>query len=98
MEDLGFSPKGHVKDDVFGGRFKHDGPQPINISGGLKSFGHPIGATGLRMIYELVTQFQGRAEMPARQLKNKRLGLTHNLGDAPPRSVCAVTIMGLELG
>jgi acetyl-CoA C-acetyltransferase len=50
------------------------------------------------MIYELVTQFQGRAEAPARQLKNKRLGLTHNLGDAPPRSVCAVTIMGLELG
>jgi acetyl-CoA C-acetyltransferase len=98
MEDLGFSPMGHVKDDVFAGRFKHDGPQPINISGGLKSFGHPIGATGLRMIYELVTQFQGRAELPARQLKNKRLGLTHNLGDAPPRSVCAVTIMGLELG
>jgi acetyl-CoA C-acetyltransferase len=98
MEDLGFSAVGHVKDDVFSGRFAHDGAQPMNISGGLKSFGHPIGATGLRMIYELVTQFQGRAELPARQLKNARLGLTHNLGDAPTRSVIAVTIMGPELG
>jgi len=98
MEDLGFSPKGKVKDDVFGGRFNHDGAQPINISGGLKSFGHPIGATGLRMIYELVTQFQGRAQSPERQIKDPKLGLTHNLGDAPPRSVVAVTIMGKELG
>ncbi len=70
----------------------------MNISGGLKSFGHPIGATGLRMIYELVTQFQGRAQLPERQLKKARLGLTHNLGDAPPRSVIAITIMGPELG
>jgi acetyl-CoA C-acetyltransferase len=98
MEDLGFSPKGHVKDDVFGGRFNHDGAQPVNISGGLKSFGHPIGATGLRMIYELCTQMQGRAQQPERQLKNVKLGLTHNLGDAPSRSVIAVTIMGKELG
>jgi acetyl-CoA C-acetyltransferase len=98
MEDLGFSKVGHVKDDVFDGRFNHDGAQPVNISGGLKSFGHPIGATGIRMIYELVTQMQGRAETPARQLKNVKLGLTHNLGDAPSRSVIAVTIMGKELG
>lgn len=98
MEDLGFSATGKVKDDVFAGRFNHDGAQPMNISGGLKSFGHPIGATGLRMIYELCTQFQGRAEYPERQLKDVKLGLTHNLGDAPPRSVIAVTIMGKELG
>ena len=98
MEDLGFSAQGHVKDDVFGGRFHHDGAQPMNISGGLKSFGHPIGATGIRMIYELATQMQGRAEQPERQLKNVKLGLTHNLGDAPSRSVIAITILGKELG
>ena len=51
---------------------------PVNTSGGLKSFGHPIGASGVRMIYEVVTQLRGEAG--ARQVKDAKLGLVHNLG------------------
>jgi acetyl-CoA acetyltransferase len=61
--------------------------------GGLKCFGHPIGASGLRMLYEMYKQLQGKADK--RQIKNPRLGLTHNLGGQPPHSVCSVCIVGL---
>ena len=79
-EDLGFSPRGRAKEDILAGTFTLKGDLPVNSDGGLKSFGHPIGASGLRMVYELYRQFQGKAEFPARQLKNPRLGVTHNLG------------------
>jgi acetyl-CoA C-acetyltransferase len=67
---------------------------PINLSGGLKSFGHPIGASGGREVYEIYRQIQGRAEDASRQLKNVRLGLIHNQGGHPGRFGAGVMIVG----
>ena len=92
MEDLGFSPRGHAWKDVNDGRFDLDGPQPVNPDGGLKSFGHPIGASGLRMMYEAWLQLRGEAE--ERQIENPQLALTHNLGGAPGRCVSFVSVVG----
>jgi acetyl-CoA C-acetyltransferase len=89
-QDLGFSDIGKAPQDLREGRFNLEGPQPVNPSGGLKCFGHPIGATGCRMLYELTKQLQGRAD--GGQVKNPTLGLAHNLGG--PFSVAAVTILG----
>ena len=77
-EDLGFCPGGKGKEYVDAGVFSLEGELPVNTDGGLKCFGHPIGATGLRMIYEVYKQLQGKAG--PRQLKKAELGLTHNLG------------------
>jgi acetyl-CoA C-acetyltransferase len=93
MEDLQFSPRGLVKEDIFGGRFNLDGAQPIQPDGGLKCFGHPIGASGLRMIYEMYKQLQEKAG--PRQIKNPKLGLTHNLGGFPAGCCIGVSITGL---
>jgi acetyl-CoA C-acetyltransferase len=95
MEDLGFSPRGTAWRDVLDGVFDHDGALPVNIDGGLKSFGHPIGATGLRMMFECWLQFRGEAG--ERQLDAPTLGLTHNLGGRPGSCVCFVGIVGSEL-
>ncbi len=95
MEDLQFSPRGKVKEDIEAGRFNHDGPQPIQPDGGLKCFGHPIGASGLRMLYEMYKQLQGKAQLPERQIKNPKLGLTHNLGGFPPMNIVSIAIIGL---
>ena len=92
MEDLGFSPRGHAWKDVTDGRFDLDGPQPVNPDGGLKSFGHPIGASGLRMMYEAWLQLRGEAG--ERQIDNPRLALTHNLGGAPGRCVSFISVVG----
>jgi acetyl-CoA C-acetyltransferase len=92
MEDMGFSPRGQGWKDVLDGRFDGDGPQPVNPDGGLKSFGHPIGASGLRMMYEMWLQLRGEAG--PRQIKDPKLGLTHNLGGAPGRCVSFVSIVG----
>ncbi|MFC1981351.1 acetyl-CoA acetyltransferase [Chloroflexota bacterium] len=67
---------------------------PINLSGGLKSFGHPVGASGGREVYEIYKQIQGKAEDPSRQLKNVKLGLTHNQGGHPGRFDAGVLIVG----
>lgn len=91
-EDLQFSPRGRFKDDVEAGTFEMTGDLPVNMDGGLKCFGHPIGATGLRMIYELYNQILGRAG--ERQLKNPGLGLAHNLGGTPGGATISVTIVG----
>jgi acetyl-CoA C-acetyltransferase len=93
MEDLGFSPRGQGWKDVMDGRFDLDGPQPINPDGGLKSFGHPIGASGLRMMYEMWLQLRGEAG--DRQIKNPKRGMTHNLGGQPGRCVSFVSIVGV---
>ncbi len=93
MEDLGFSPRGKVKDDIESGFFDLDGGLPVQVDGGLKCFGHPIGASGIRMIYEMYKQFQGKAG--ARQLKAPKLGLTHNLGGLPSGCVLFAGIFGL---
>jgi acetyl-CoA C-acetyltransferase len=91
IQDLGFVEPPGAAEFVKDGRASvEEGDIPINPSGGLKCFGHPIGATGCRMVYELTKQLQGRAD--GAQVKNPRLGLAHNLGG--PASVCSVTILG----
>ena len=94
MEDLGFSGRGEGWKDVMNGRFDLDGELPVNPDGGLKSFGHPIGASGLRMLFECWLQFRGEAD--ARQLENPTLGLTHNLGGQPGACVSFVSVVGAE--
>lgn len=93
MEDLFLSERGQGWKDVLNGKFDRDGVIPCQIDGGLKCFGHPIGASGLRMVYEVYLQVLGRAG--ERQLKNPRQGLTHNLGGIPNRNIAAITIIGL---
>ena len=93
MEDLGLSDDGGAVRDVLDGRFDADGAIPCQIDGGLKCFGHPIGASGIRMLYEMYLQLQGRAGK--RQLAAPTLGLTHNLGGQPSQNVCSVSIVGL---
>jgi len=91
-EDLGFANKGEGWHFIDEGRSALDGDLPVNPSGGLKSFGHPIGATGVRMIYEVVSQLRG--ECGARQVPNARQGLVHNLGG--PGAVSCVVVLGLQ--
>ena len=92
MEDLGFSPRGEGWKDTLEGRFMLEGPQPVNPDGGLKSFGHPIGASGLRMMYEMWLQLRGEAG--ERQIKDPKVGLTHNLGGLPGNCVSLVAVVG----
>ena len=87
------SPRGRAKEDVDAGHFNLDGEQPVQPDGGLKCFGHPIGASGLRMMYEMYKQLQGKAG--ARQIKNTKLGVTHNMGGIPGMSVTSVIVVGL---
>ena len=94
MEDLGFSRRGNAWQDTLEGRFEIGGEQPVNPDGGLKSFGHPIGASGLRMMYEMWLQFRGEAG--DRQVTSPNLGLTHNLGGAPGRCVSFVSVVGVN--
>ena len=91
-EDLGFCGRGEGGHFVEEGRADLGGEKPVNPSGGLKSYGHPIGATGVRMIYELTTQLRGAAG--DRQVKNAHVGLAHNLGG--PGAISCVSILGNE--
>jgi len=92
MEDLHISREGEAWRDVMNGFYDADGQVPCQIDGGLKCFGHPIGASGLRMLYEMYLQLLGRADK--RQLKNPRYGLTHNLGGFPMMNICSIAIVG----
>jgi acetyl-CoA C-acetyltransferase len=92
MEDLHVSERGRAWHDVLDGRFDRGGDLPCQVDGGLKCFGHPIGASGLRMLYEIYLQLQGRAG--GRQLKAPRYGLTHNLGGFPFQNICSIAIIG----
>jgi acetyl-CoA C-acetyltransferase len=95
MEDLYISDEGRGWRDVLDGRFDSTGANPCQIDGGLKCFGHPIGASGLRMIYENYLQLLGRAE--ERQANNRPIfALSHNLGGMPNQNVAAIAIVGLE--
>jgi acetyl-CoA C-acetyltransferase len=101
MEDLGFAERGMAWKEVLAGTFDLDGELPVNPDGGLKSFGHPIGASGLRMLFEAWLQL--RQEAPAdRQIKSvaagKNKALTHNLGGAPGACVSFVSVVGSERG
>jgi acetyl-CoA C-acetyltransferase len=93
MEDLQFSPRGKVKEDIDSGFFELTGGLPVQPDGGLKSFGHPVGASGLRMMYEMYKQLQGKAG--DRQLKDPRLGLIQNLGGPPTSPAISCLIAGL---
>ena len=89
-EDLGLCEKGSAKDFIASGTFELDGELPGNTDGGLKTFGHPTGATGVRMIYENTLQLQNRAE--GRQVSGASLALSHNIGGAP--QTCGIAILG----
>jgi len=92
MEDLQLSDEGRAVHDILDGAFDAGGAIPCQIDGGLKCFGHPIGASGLRMIYEMYLQLNGRAG--ARQAAQPVFGMTHNLGGFPSQNVSSVTIVG----
>ncbi|HEY9238073.1 MAG TPA: acetyl-CoA acetyltransferase [Burkholderiaceae bacterium] len=94
MEDLGLSEEGQGVRDVLDGAFDAEGRNPCQIDGGLKCFGHPVGASGIRMLYEMYLQLQGRAG--ARQLASPKTGLIHNLGGQPSQNVCSVAIVGQQ--
>ncbi len=91
-EDLGFIEKGAAKEHIAAGTFELGGSLPVNTDGGLKAFGHPTGATGVRMIYENVLQLRGQAG--PRQVKGARLALSHNIGGHP--TACGIAILGRE--
>ena len=98
MEDLGFASEGTGWKEALNGTFDLDGDLPVNPDGGLKSFGHPIGASGLRMLFECWLQLRGEAP-PERQIDSDRtLGLTHNLGGQPGACVSFVSVVGSQLG
>jgi acetyl-CoA C-acetyltransferase len=96
MEDLGFTDRGQSWKDMLSGDFDADGRLPVNVDGGLKSFGHPVGASGLRMLYEAWLQLRGEAG--ARQVADPRRALTHNLGGRPGGCVSFVSVVGNERG
>ncbi|MFH1436000.1 MAG: acetyl-CoA acetyltransferase [Pseudomonadota bacterium] len=92
-EDLHISERGKAVKDVLDGFYDREGKGiPCQVDGGLKCFGHPIGASGLRMLYEMYLQLHGRAGK--RQIDNPRFGLTHNLGGFPAMNICSIAIVG----
>ena len=99
MEDLGFAERGFGWKEVLAGTYDPEGELPVNPDGGLKAFGHPIGASGLRMMFECWLQL--RSEAPeARRIKSieadRKLALTHNLGGHPGECVSFVSVVGYE--
>jgi acetyl-CoA C-acetyltransferase len=97
MEDLGFAERGTAWKEVLAGTFDLDGDLPVNPDGGLKSFGHPIGASGLRMLFEAWLQLRGESPDERRVDVKRPLALTHNLGGYPGEMVSFVSIVGSEL-
>lgn len=93
MEDLGISERGKAGNDVRDGFYNLDGKIPCQPDGGLKCFGHPIGASGLRMMYEMYKQLQGKAG--ERQIKDPKIGLTHNMGGFPAMNLVSINLVGL---
>ena len=98
MEDLQFSPRGTAWKDVLDGRFDLKGQLPVNPDGGLKSFGHPVGASGLRMMFEAWLQLRGEAGEDRQISTDRSLALTHNLGGYPGEMVSFISILGTQLG
>ena len=94
-EALGLSPRGQGWRDALEGKYTLEGKLPVNTDGGLKAMGHPVGASGIRMVYESWLQFHGKAGK--RQLDNPRLGMAHCLGGKPWNNVSSVTIVGKDL-
>jgi acetyl-CoA C-acetyltransferase len=100
MEDLGFSERGSAWKEIEAGAFDLDGDLPVNPDGGLKSFGHPVGASGLRMMFEAWLQLRGEAPAERRiaTVEQRNLALTHNLGGYPGEMVSFVSIVGTSPG
>ena len=98
MEDLGFAERGMGWKEVLAGTFDLDGELPVNPDGGLKSFGHPIGASGLRMLFECWLQLRGEAgpRQIASIAAGKTKALTHNLGGGPGACVSFVSVVGSQ--
>jgi acetyl-CoA C-acetyltransferase len=99
MEDLGFAERGFGWKEVLAGTFDLDGELPVNPDGGLKAFGHPIGASGLRMMFECWLQLRDEAPEERRISslgRGRKLGLTHNLGGQPGECVSFVSVVGVE--
>ena len=98
MEDLAFAARGTAWKEVLAGTFDLDGELAVNPDGGLKSFGHPIGASGLRMLFEAWLQLRGEAgkRQIASVARGRKLALTHNLGGAPGECVSFVSVVGSE--
>jgi acetyl-CoA C-acetyltransferase len=96
MEDLGLADRGTAWKQVLAGAFDLDGDLPVNPDGGLKSFGHPVGASGLRMIFEAWLQLRGEAPADRRisTYGTRSLALTQNLGGYPGEMVSFVSILG----
>ena len=94
-EALGLSQRGQGWKDALNGKYTLEGALPVNPDGGLKAMGHPVGASGIRMVYESWLQFHGKAGR--RQLENPRLGMAHCLGGKPWDNVSSVTIIGKDL-
>jgi acetyl-CoA C-acetyltransferase len=90
IEDLGFAGRGEGGPFTLEGHTARTGDKPINTSGGLKSKGHPVGATGVAQICDLVLQM--RCEAGERQVPRHSLGLAQNLGGSG--ATCVVTILG----
>jgi len=89
LEDLGFFKRGTAGYATMQKKTYYDQEMPINTSGGLKSCGHPVGATGVKQVVEITEQLQGTAE--GRQVDNPQYGLTHNVGGSG--ATCAVHIL-----
>ncbi|MFX1419765.1 MAG: hypothetical protein ACFE9N_12670 [Promethearchaeota archaeon] len=90
LEDLGFYEKGKAAEAIKNGETERDGIRPINTSGGLKSKGHPVGATGAAMAVEIFKQMRGIAERNRQVKFDVEKALTHNLGGSG--ATCVVTI------
>ncbi len=95
-ENFGFSAKGRAKEDIDSGFFERTGGLPVNTDGGLKCFGHPVGASGIRMTYECYKQLQHKVDNPKRQIARCDIGLSHTFGGGP--QISSVLITGNEKG
>lgn len=95
-EALGLSPRGQGWRDSIEGKYMLGGKLPVNPDGGLKAMGHPVGASGIRMVYESWLQFHEKAGK--RQINNARLGLAQCLGGKPWNTVSSAIIVGRDLG
>jgi len=89
IEDLGFVEKGEGGKAIENKITTLDGKIPVNTSGGLKAKGHPVGATGVAQVVEIIQQLRGDADK--RQVKNARIGLAHNIGGSG--ATCTVHVL-----
>jgi acetyl-CoA C-acetyltransferase len=88
LESLGFFERGKAGPATLAGETAIDGSLPVNTSGGLKSKGHPVGATGVAQVIEVARQLRGDAG--GRQVKGAKVGMTQNMGGTGATSVCTI--------